>query len=907
MNIIEKSDNDNRNYSWIELDNKLKVILIEDNLNKNCGALLNIKIGSIHDTIHGIAHFLEHMVFMGSEKYPDVNNFFDNISKSGGNTNAMTSDTDTTYYFTIDSINFMSLLDMFVQFFISPLLNKEYIKKEINSVDSESIKNILDENWISQEMIKKTLYDDFPINHFTCGNKNTLSINNIDKKVRDFFDKYYSSNLMHLILYINKDIDKKHLLKYIEDTFTKIKNKNLPIERKFGEMLKTGHILKYIPNKNTNNLIICTQIKKDFINLIDSPLDILFWILSNKSDNSLFKLYEKYNYIEDMSIGEFFTYDDYSLIVAKINLTKDGYENYDNIIKIYFEYIDSIKNNNSIEKIYEDIININKNSYKFIENDDIVDTLLDINQLLINKIDPLNLLNFKILKPKFSDIKDKFINLIKDFKLYNSTIILGSLENKLINKCHDEIYNLYYSINKLEPIKIEKNKYKIINQNKYIISNLELISDIENRYPEKIDKKYNLFYNFNQSFKIPDVNIYICLDIPSLYETPEIYAKVLLYLDTICSDNTNIINNISQSGNKLHIKIDFDTIFIYLSGNNKIIDKIVDDFNEIYNNANGTCYNTVKNKIYKLLKNSINDQVIRKINYLIYKKINKKSYDNYDLIKYIKNTNYNDCKDTFFNIRKNCTTSIFISGNINKEDSIRLCDKLYSYLNIATELKPDFNKNIRKKQTPYVRIYSNKNEKEKNTLFTLLYEIFSIKKTDNEYAEKIAFLILLDSISNIQYFNSLRTDDQLGYIVYTKIVYLGNKNVKNGFLKFVIQSPNENAEKLYEKTYDFIKNKLNNFIMNLGEAGIKTYINGEIANLSNKFNNLSELDLYYCSVIFDYSYNFNYKEDIIEALQNITFNKFIEMFNLYILNNDNIYSISIDPYNKNDKNNKNTY
>ena len=108
---IDKSVNDNRNYNYFELDNKLKVIIIEDDDNKNCGALLNIKVGSIHDTINGIAHFLEHMVFMGSEKYPDVNNFFDKVSQSGGYTNAMTSDTDTTYYFTIDTDNYLSMLE----------------------------------------------------------------------------------------------------------------------------------------------------------------------------------------------------------------------------------------------------------------------------------------------------------------------------------------------------------------------------------------------------------------------------------------------------------------------------------------------------------------------------------------------------------------------------------------------------------------------------------------------------------------------------------------------------------------------------------------------------------------------------------------------------------------------------
>ena len=66
-----------------------------------------------------------------------------------------------------------------------------------------------------------------------------------------------------------------------------------------------------------------------------------------------------------------------------------------------------------------------------------------MNQLLINKLDPSNLLNFKILKPTFSDIKSKFNNLIKNFKLYNSSIIIGSLENKLNNRLHDDIYNLF--------------------------------------------------------------------------------------------------------------------------------------------------------------------------------------------------------------------------------------------------------------------------------------------------------------------------------------------------------------------------------------------------------------------------------------------------------------------------------
>ena len=109
INIL-KSDSDRRDYKYIELDNKLKVILVKDKLSMSCGALLNINVGSVQDTLPGMAHFLEHMVFMGSEKYPDQNNFMESVFKSGGITKAMTGDTHTTYYFTIETNKYLKKL-----------------------------------------------------------------------------------------------------------------------------------------------------------------------------------------------------------------------------------------------------------------------------------------------------------------------------------------------------------------------------------------------------------------------------------------------------------------------------------------------------------------------------------------------------------------------------------------------------------------------------------------------------------------------------------------------------------------------------------------------------------------------------------------------------------------------------
>ncbi len=49
----------------------------------------------------GLAHFLEHMLFIGSHKYPKYNHYTDLIQDNGGETNAWTDYSNTCYYHSI--------------------------------------------------------------------------------------------------------------------------------------------------------------------------------------------------------------------------------------------------------------------------------------------------------------------------------------------------------------------------------------------------------------------------------------------------------------------------------------------------------------------------------------------------------------------------------------------------------------------------------------------------------------------------------------------------------------------------------------------------------------------------------------------------------------------------------------
>jgi insulysin len=65
----------------------------KDNRSDMVSVSLSVNVGSFNNPPdrQGLAHFLEHMIFMGSEKYPNENAFFELISASGGYANAYTS------------------------------------------------------------------------------------------------------------------------------------------------------------------------------------------------------------------------------------------------------------------------------------------------------------------------------------------------------------------------------------------------------------------------------------------------------------------------------------------------------------------------------------------------------------------------------------------------------------------------------------------------------------------------------------------------------------------------------------------------------------------------------------------------------------------------------------------------
>jgi len=120
---IESPNLRGRKSSKLILANGLKAFIVSDPGIVKAGAALSVETGNWRDPpgVQGLAHFTEHMLFMGSEGFPAEGEFDRFVSSHGGSNNAYTSGDHCVYYFNILPDGLLGALDRFAGFFNSPV------------------------------------------------------------------------------------------------------------------------------------------------------------------------------------------------------------------------------------------------------------------------------------------------------------------------------------------------------------------------------------------------------------------------------------------------------------------------------------------------------------------------------------------------------------------------------------------------------------------------------------------------------------------------------------------------------------------------------------------------------------------------------------------------------------------
>ncbi|PSN38436.1 Nardilysin [Blattella germanica] len=193
---------------------------------------LCVGVGSFSDPwdIQGMAHFLEHMVFMGSEKFPKENDFDAFIKKRGGSDNAQTDCETTTFYFECQDKDLKEAIDKFSQFFVSPLMRREGMTREREAIESEFQMSVTSDETRREQLLCSLANPENPTRKFTWGNLITLRDNvtddNLYKAVHEFRNKHYSAHRMTLA--VQSRLPLETLEPWIQEFFSAVPVNEIP-------------------------------------------------------------------------------------------------------------------------------------------------------------------------------------------------------------------------------------------------------------------------------------------------------------------------------------------------------------------------------------------------------------------------------------------------------------------------------------------------------------------------------------------------------------------------------------------------------------------------------------------------------------------------------------------------------
>src|SRR5690606_14382366 len=227
---VETSPNDPRAYRHLVLDNQLQVLLISDPVTEKAAAALDVSVGSRHDPREhqGLAHFLEHMLFLGTETYPEPGEYQSFISRHGGSHNAYTAYENTNYFFEIQPDFLEPALDRFSQQFVAPLFTADYVQREKNAVHSEFTSGLRDDGRRFYSALKDVINSEQPLSNGSACNVDTLADQDGRSRLDAmlvFYERHYSANPMRLVIYGNEDLDT--LEQWTRQKFSAIPNRNV--------------------------------------------------------------------------------------------------------------------------------------------------------------------------------------------------------------------------------------------------------------------------------------------------------------------------------------------------------------------------------------------------------------------------------------------------------------------------------------------------------------------------------------------------------------------------------------------------------------------------------------------------------------------------------------------------------
>lgn len=369
---INKSQNDPRQYQAITLANGLTVLLVSDSEASKSLAALSIPVGSLEDpdTQLGLAHYTEHMLLMGSKKYPDPEGLSEFLKKHGGSHNGSTASYRTAFYLEVENDALEPAVDRLAEAIAEPLLDPTNADRERNAVNAELTMARSRDGMRMAQVRAETLNPAHPGARFSGGNLDTLK-DKLNSKLHDaltaFYQRYYSANLMVAVIYSNKPLPE--LARMASDTFGEIGNHNAEVPAITVPTLtdaQKGVIIHYVPAQPRKQLRIEFAIDNNSAAFRSKTDTYISYLIGNRSPNTLSDWLQKEGLADGINAGADPMIDrNQGVFNISVSLTDKGLAERDRVIAAVFSYLAKIHQQGIKQEYFDEIADVMALDYRY--------------------------------------------------------------------------------------------------------------------------------------------------------------------------------------------------------------------------------------------------------------------------------------------------------------------------------------------------------------------------------------------------------------------------------------------------------------------------------------------------------------------------------------------------------------
>ncbi|MBT4522652.1 MAG: peptidase M16, partial [Halieaceae bacterium] len=369
-----KSPNDTNQYRFLTLENGLPVLLISDSDTPKAAAALDVMVGSGDNPEGrgGLAHFLEHMLFLGTDKYPDSSEYAQYISEHGGSRNAYTSFEHTNYFFDVNQQFLPEALDRFAQFFIAPKFDAQYVSREKNAVQAEYQMGLKSDSRRGLDVLQELMNPKHPFSQFSVGSLESLA-DRPDSTVRNellaFYDKHYSANVMRLVVLGSQSLDELEAL--VVPMFTPVPNKSFEhsdIKAPLFTDDSLPMLVQVVPQATSRRLQIAFPIADYRQYYRHKPSSYVSNLVGHEGGGSLLSQLKVQGLAESLSAGSGLDWRGGALFSVNIALTEKGAVEYERVLQLLFAYLEMLRDKGPRERIYQEQSSLAALGFRFRED-----------------------------------------------------------------------------------------------------------------------------------------------------------------------------------------------------------------------------------------------------------------------------------------------------------------------------------------------------------------------------------------------------------------------------------------------------------------------------------------------------------------------------------------------------------